>query len=226
LSIGIGKEISKVLKSAYLIGIESHSIAYAYSSVHRTIKHNRANQLLYGRIFQDGRIEGIVSRQMNPNILFSISSVNSWNVTQENLSNFQMNWVKISDKYCGEISYTSDNHIFGLSGLSRIANWSFGGEVYYTAKEKSGGLSFGAKMDTIVNDEVSGSTTLIANPIMGHFSTSYAAKVSPLVRMATKYDFNMYSYDCDLSYGIEFTPLDKKQTLKASVSQLKVFLFY
>jgi distribution and morphology protein 10 len=137
-----------------------------------------------------------------------------------------MHWVKNSERFCGELSYTSDNHIFGLSGLSRISNWAVGGEVYYTAKEKSGGLSIGTRLDTRLKNNMEACTTFIANPVMGHFSSSYATDVSPLIRMATKYDFNMYSYDSDLSLGIEFTPLHKRQTLKGSVSQLNVFIIH
>jgi hypothetical protein len=138
-----------------------------------------------------------------------------------------MHFVQKNDDVCGELSYTSDNHIFGASGLTQFSrNWTFGGEVYYTAKEKSGGLSIGTRLNTRIKDGLEATTTLIANPIMGHFSSSYAADVTPTIRMATKYDFNMYSYDSDLSFGMEFEPPHQQQTLKASVSLMNVSLIH
>jgi hypothetical protein len=134
-----------------------------------------------------------------------------------------MHYVQKNESFCGELSYTSDNHIFGASGLSQFSeHWAFGGEVYYTAKEKSGGLSIGTRLNTRIKDGLEATTTLIANPIMGHFSSSYAADVTSTIRMATKYDFNMYSYDSDLSFGVEFEPPHQQQTLRASISLMNV----
>jgi hypothetical protein len=43
-------------------------------------------------------------------------------------------------RYCSELNYNSHNHIIGLSALGILTkNWSFGTEIYYTAKEHSGG---------------------------------------------------------------------------------------
>ncbi|KAJ3314005.1 hypothetical protein HDV04_001311 [Boothiomyces sp. JEL0838] len=56
---------------------------------------------------------------------------------------------------------------------------------------------------------------------MGHFTTSYAAHLTPNVLMATQYDYNMYSYDADVHLGVQVTPAGKNQVLKAKFSLQK-----
>jgi hypothetical protein len=84
LTFSIGKEVTETLKAAYSISSHTNSLAYAYISP----KRRTANGLLlYGRVFQDGRLEGLVCRIANPNQMYSISGVNWWNPTADTLSN-------------------------------------------------------------------------------------------------------------------------------------------
>ena len=92
----------------------------------------------------------------------------------------------------------------GLKG-----RWSAGGEVYFSAQERSAGLSTGLRFSTI--PESSGGppqppTTVTAtlNPIMGQLSTAYSVKTGRDSSLASRFDFNMYSYDADLTVGGEW----------------------
>ena len=60
------------------------------------------------------------------------------------------------------------------------------------------------------------------NPVMGHLTATYACLVRPNTRMATQYDFNMYSFDSDVSVGVELDAVSSSQTLKYAVSLAKV----
>ncbi|OAJ41471.1 hypothetical protein BDEG_25061 [Batrachochytrium dendrobatidis JEL423] len=121
-------------------------------------------------------------------------------------------------------------------------NWDMGTEVYYTAKENSGGCKYSkvyciAFLDTHVNlvtfihlvslgarykkqyqEGVESILTLVANPIMGHLNSAYSTTVLKDMQMATRYSFNMYSFNADVSVGVEYAPVGRNQVLKARLS--------
>ncbi|ONH67459.1 Mitochondrial distribution and morphology protein 10 [Cyberlindnera fabianii] len=45
--------------------------------------------------------------------------------------------------------------------------------------------------------------TLAANPLLGHISSTYSVKTSINTTFSSRYDFNIYSYDSNLSFGCE-----------------------
>ncbi|KAJ2997980.1 Mitochondrial distribution and morphology protein 10 [Globomyces sp. JEL0801] len=244
LSIGIGKHITDNLKSAYSIGLvnEENSVAYLFSSallpenpsIFQRYKQGpwKPNTLLYGRIFQNGKLEGIACHHLTPRTLMLVTGVNTWQSKgPKSESNVQAQLIQNMNNFCGELNYNSDNQILGFSGLGHITEkWAIGTELYYTAKEKSGGCKH-----LEINDKVSlgmrykstesglkAVTSFIANPVMGHYTSSYAAQVRPHIKMATRYDFNIYSYDADVSVAIEIAPRGKDQKLNARFSLLNV----
>ncbi|GAA5969098.1 hypothetical protein JCM11641_007467 [Rhodosporidiobolus odoratus] len=92
----------------------------------------------------------------------------------------------------------------GLKG-----RWSAGGEIYFSKQERSAGVSTGLRFTTI--PETAGGppqppTTVTAtlNPIMGQLSAAYAVQVGRDAALASRFDFNMYSYDADLTVGGEW----------------------
>lgn len=92
----------------------------------------------------------------------------------------------------------------GLKG-----RWSAGGEIYFSAQERSAGVSTGVRFTTI--PESAGGPpqppTYISatiNPIMGQLSTAYAVRVGRDASLASRFDFNLYSYDADLTVGGEW----------------------
>lgn len=45
---------------------------------------------------------------------------------------------------------------------------------------------------------------------MGHVSSSYAAQVHPDLGLCSRFDFNLYSYDSDLTAGVEWWIRERK----------------
>lgn len=99
----------------------------------------------------------------------------------------------------------------GLKG-----RWSAGGEVYFSAQERSAGVSTGVRFSTLPEPNAAGPsqppTTITAtlNPIMGQLSTAYSVAVSPDSALGSRFDFNLFSYDADLTVGGEWFQRRKK----------------
>ena len=97
----------------------------------------------------------------------------------------------------------------GLKG-----RWSAGGEVYFSAQERSAGVSTGVRFSTLPEPKGVAAnagpsqppTTITAtlNPIMGQLSTAYCVATSPDSALGSRFDFNLYSYDADLTFGGEW----------------------
>ena len=103
---------------------------------------------------------------------------------------------------------------------------SVGGEFYFSAKEKSAGVSTGIRFTTLPDAtppsfQVPASSagpstprgppsqppttiTALFNPMLGHISGAYAARVSRDLSLASRFDFNVYSYESEWSLGAEW----------------------
>ncbi|KAL0949595.1 hypothetical protein HGRIS_009643 [Hohenbuehelia grisea] len=105
---------------------------------------------------------------------------------------------------------------------------SIGAEVYASAKEKSGMLSTGIRFSTIPDatppsfqlhppsssplamasktplSQPPTTITAVYNPIIGHVSGAYAARVSRDLSLASRFDFNVYSYESEWTMGAEW----------------------
>lgn len=93
----------------------------------------------------------------------------------------------------------------GLKG-----RWSAGGEIYFSAQERSAGVSTALRFVTIPESAGAPSNqpptyvTATLNPIMGQLSTAYAVQADRDTRFASRFDFNLYSYESDLTVGAEW----------------------
>ncbi|KAF7433267.1 Mitochondrial distribution and morphology protein 10 [Pleurotus ostreatus] len=109
---------------------------------------------------------------------------------------------------------------------------SMGAEFYFSAKERSGGVSTGIRFSTLPDatppsfqvsppsssplakvatapprwNAYQPPTTITAlfNPMFGHMSGAYAARVSRDLSLASRFDFNMYSYESEWTMGAEW----------------------
>ncbi|KAI0053074.1 mitochondrial distribution and morphology protein 10 [Auriscalpium vulgare] len=108
---------------------------------------------------------------------------------------------------------------------------SAGAEIYFSAKEKSAGVSTGIRFTTLpdatppsFNLPVESATfpsaaavassssltqppttiTALFNPMMGHISGAYAAHVSKDLSLCSRFDFNVYSYESEWTMGTEW----------------------
>lgn len=67
--------------------------------------------------------------------------------------------------------------------------------------------------------------TLLVNPVMGHLGITYARSYKKHLLMATRYDFNYFSYDSDLSVGLIYAPAEKNQLIKVRMGLQTVLVF-
>jgi len=90
------------------------------------------------------------------------------------------------------------------TALYNNSSLSMGAEVWYGAMNMSPGLSTALRYST--QSTYTGkplTITLACNPILGHISSTYSVRTSASSTFSSRYDFNVYSYDSDLSFGCE-----------------------
>lgn len=179
--------------------------------------------LLYGRMFFPGaRLEAMYVRRLSEHLQYLVTAVNSPRVYNSPQVAMQLQYDV--GKWCSECSYTSDDGLLGIRALYNIGQpgstgqWSIGTEVYYGVLDKSGGLSTGFRYQTLPNSSALPiSFTYTLNPIVGHMSTSYVAKVSDGLVMCSRFDFSIYSYESDLALGFEYRTKKKQPTIETTV---------
>jgi distribution and morphology protein 10 len=82
--------------------------------------------------------------------------------------------------------------------------FSAGGEVYYGTLNKSGGMSLGARFATLPAHRGTPLTaTLTINPLMGNINATYAVLARDYCSLATRMEFNVYSYESEWAVGME-----------------------
>lgn len=88
--------------------------------------------------------------------------------------------------------------------LSAYGRFSAGFEVYYGALHKSGGMSCGMRFATLPSYHGHPTTmTITVNPLVGHLSSTYTLKATGLTTLCSRLDFNIFSYESDLTLGGE-----------------------
>ncbi|KAI0180528.1 hypothetical protein GGR52DRAFT_248144 [Hypoxylon sp. FL1284] len=100
---------------------------------------------------------------------------------------------------------TANGNGSGNGERERIyGRFSTGAELYYGTLNKSGGMSLGARFATLPTHKgypLTATTTV--NPLMGTLSWSYAVMAGNHCSLATRMDFNVYSYESDWVVGME-----------------------
>jgi mitochondrial distribution and morphology protein 10 len=82
--------------------------------------------------------------------------------------------------------------------------FSVGGELYYGTLNKSGGVSLGMRFATLPAHRGTPLTaTLTINPLMGNISATYAVIARQYCTLATRMEFNVYSYESEWAVGME-----------------------
>lgn len=148
-------------------------------------------------------------------------------------------------KYACEGLYSSDGGLLGVRGVYNFGGdaddtpkekgssdilkdriygrFSTGGEIYYGTLNKSGGISLGTRFATL--SEHNGtplSATLTLNPLMGNIAASYAVVAGKHCSLATRMEFNVFSYESAWAIGMELwrkpfaRPIDEDGVFKRS----------
>ncbi|KAJ3071402.1 Mitochondrial distribution and morphology protein 10 [Podochytrium sp. JEL0797] len=174
---------------------------------------NAFHSILYGRLFEDCRLEALVAQNIGKDNLLVVSAISAWETDSH--SHLEAQYIHNHKDWCADVSYSSTDNVLGASCLLKVpyTNWSAGAELIYTAAEKSGGISLGAKWVKVHERGVSSILTFLSNPMMGYMNTTYTATIRPDWIMSTSYDFNTYSYNSDLAVGVAYSPIDAKDRL-------------
>ncbi|KAJ1653342.1 Mitochondrial distribution and morphology protein 10 [Dispira simplex] len=176
----------------------------------------QGHYLLCSQLFlPSGRVEGLYARRLSPRTQFLAVSVSS---PTSQSSEMLTQWQYDCSKWCAELSFSTPDYLFGMRGLynfgavpeepaiedlrSNPGHMCVGGEVYFSTKQQSGGLSVGFRHRTLFPKAAE--LTCVTNPVMGHISSAYTASITSDCIMSTRFDFNVYSFYSDLTTGIEW----------------------
>lgn len=191
---------------------------------------------MYGKVSasEGGTIEAYYSQKISTKGHFSLSSLfDNYNESflrnvssSQSRTHFQWDFGKfaLASSYCtfGKIlglqflinscekksEFDGNKEMINNSG--RFVNkLSYGGELYYTAQEGSGGVSLGLRFTRTAKHPDSEKYPLIftftGNPLMGHYRTTISSPfISPNISISSRYDVNINSFDSDLALGVAY----------------------
>lgn len=184
-----------------------------FSSTYNDIIKSSPQALLFGRMnFPGQQLEAMYIQTYK-----NSAAVTKWVVDPRlevpvvlttTLQNKTRNWSR-------EFVYSTHENLFGMRLLALVNSWKekssesrivTGCEAFYASNKKSPGLSVGMKYQTQAskNSKVVPLTlSFVTNPLMGSVSLAYSLKPTPLLALASKFDYNLYSYLSDLTLGCE-----------------------
>jgi distribution and morphology protein 10 len=199
---------------------------------HRGKRVDTRDALLYGRFYlPTSTLEALYLRRLTPTRLFRLSCVSDGSLPNGGtvLAQLQNDFGKYSTEYL----FSTDAALIGFRGLYNFGYdprypekqpssrppshpWdhqsgrlSMGGEVYFSPVNKSGGLSTGLRFTTLpVHTGFPYTMTLTVNPLIGSLNSSYAVKAGRNIALCSRFDFNVYSYESDVSVGLELWKRD------------------
>lgn len=187
--------------------------------------------LLYGRLYlPQSQLEALIVKRITPALQLQLSVVSAEYLrdggTILGLAQYDVG------SYAFEGLASSDGGLLGLRGIynfggdaqDRAKNkaegtatggvqtererihgrFSTGGEIYYGTLNKSGGVSLGARFATLpTHSGTPLSATLTMNPLMGNIAASYAVKAGKHSSLASRLEFNVFSYESAWAVGME-----------------------
>jgi distribution and morphology protein 10 len=199
---------------------------------HRGKRVDTRDALLYGRFYlPTSTLEALYLRRLTPTRFFRLSCVSDGSLPNGGtvLAQLQNDFGKYSTEYL----FSTDAALVGFRGLYNFGYdprypekqpssrppshpWdhqsgrlSMGGEVYFSPVNKSGGLSTGLRFTTLpVHTGFPYTMTLTVNPLIGSLNSSYAVKAGRNIALCSRFDFNVYSYESDVSVGLELWKRD------------------
>ena len=183
--------------------------------------------LLYGRLYlPTSTLEALYLRRITPTRLLRLNAVSD--STLPNGGTLLAQLQNDYGKYTTEYLYSTDSALLGFRGLynfgydprnpdsqpetrapahpwdHKSGRLSAGAEAYFSPMNKSGGMSTGLRFTTLpIHTGFPYTMTLTVNPLMGNLSSSYAVKAGQNLALCTRFDFNVYSYESDVTVGLE-----------------------
>lgn len=184
--------------------------------------------LLYGRLYlPQSQLEALLVRRLSPAFQAQFSAVSGQHLRdggtalgllQYDVGRYALEGLASTDggllgfrgvyNFGGDLSskkHTSSSTENGNGDKERIyGRFSTGGEIYYGTLNKSGGISIGARFATLPDHKGTPlSATLTMNPLMGNIAASYAVMAGKDCSLATRMEFNIFSYESSWAVGME-----------------------
>ncbi|KAI1465262.1 uncharacterized protein F4812DRAFT_138108 [Daldinia caldariorum] len=189
--------------------------------------------LAYGRLYLPASmLEALVVRRVSPTLQFQLSAVSDQKLrnggtmlgmVQYDEGRYAVEGLASTDggllgvrglyNFGGDVAHldtqtqpaTTNGNGTGNGERERIfGRFSTGAELYYGTLNKSGGMSVGTRFATLPTHKGTPLTaTMTVNPLMGTISWTYAVMAGSNCSLASKMDFNVYSYESDWSVGME-----------------------
>lgn len=203
----------------------------------------RKDTLLFGRLYlPSSTLEALYLRRLSPNRLLRLSCVSD--ATLPNGGTLLALLQNDYGKYTTEYLYSTDSALLGFRALYNFGYdprypldqqqvpirpprhpWdhqngrlSAGAEAYFSPINKSGGISTGLRFTTLpIHTGFPYTMTLTLNPLMGNLSSSYAVKAGPNLSLCSRFDFNVYSYESDVSLGMELWQREQRRPAPAEL---------
>ncbi|CAH0044082.1 unnamed protein product [Clonostachys solani] len=186
------------------------------------------SSLLYGRLYlPQSLLEALVVKRISPALQVQFSAVSGAHLrnggTTVGLAQYDVG------RYALEGLASSDGGLLGFRGVYNFGGdaeppkvaapsengnhsereriygrFSTGGEIYYGTLNKSGGISLGARFATLPSHNGTPlAATLTVNPLMGTISANYAVVAGKHCSLATRMEFNVFSYESSWAVGTE-----------------------
>jgi distribution and morphology protein 10 len=182
------------------------------------------SSLLYGRLYlPQSQLEALVVKRLSAALQLQFSAVSAKYLrdggTVLGLAQYD------AGRYAFEGLASSDGGLLGLRGIYNFGGdansssnegaangekeriygrFSTGGEIYYGTLNKSGGISLGTRFATLPTHKGTPlSATLTMNPLMGNIAASYAVVAGKHCSLATRMEFNIFSYESAWAVGME-----------------------
>ncbi|RDA89584.1 hypothetical protein CP533_3311 [Ophiocordyceps camponoti-saundersi (nom. inval.)] len=186
----------------------------------------RSSSLLYGRLYlPQSRLEALAVRRVSPALQLQLSAVSDQALRDGGTV------LALAQYDVGRYSFdgigSTDGGLLGLRGVYNFGDdelvttptqqrsqptereriygrFSTGAEIYYGTLNKSGGISIGSRFATLPSYRGTPlSATLTINPLMGNVSASYAVGAGENCSLATRMEFNVFSYESAWAVGME-----------------------
>ncbi|KAK2599178.1 Mitochondrial distribution and morphology protein 10 [Conoideocrella luteorostrata] len=184
--------------------------------------------LLYGRLYlPQSQLEALVVKRITPALQLQLSAVSAQylrdggtilGLAQYDVGNYAFEGLASSDGGLlglrGIYNFGGDAKSSATSATDRgnghgereriYGRFSTGGEIYYGTLNKSGGISLGGRFATLpAHNGTPLSATLTMTPLMGSIAASYAVVAGKHCSLATRMEFNVFSYESAWAVGME-----------------------
>jgi distribution and morphology protein 10 len=167
--------------------------------------------------FPGSALEAMVIKRISQTSQLLVKCVSNEKLKNNGTMTFY--WQRDTGRLSQEYIFSTNEALFGFrclynfsQGAERLntalynnSSLSLGTELWYGAANMSPGVSTALRYST--QSTYTGkplTMTLACNPLLGHISSTYSVKTSINSTFSSRYDFNIYSYDSDLSFGCEF----------------------